>query len=91
MPKIGLQLRSASALKQATRNLRTMLNLARLISLLALGGTIVPPVLLLAGRLSAASMNGWMFVSAVAWFVATPFWMDRRPASNGAADGGENP
>jgi hypothetical protein len=63
-----------------------MLTLARLISLLALAGTIVPPLFLLAGRMDAASMKWWMLVSAVAWFVATPFWMDR-PAE--ARDGGD--
>lgn len=50
---------------------------ARLVSLVALAGTIVPPVLFFTGAMTLASMQTWMLAAAVAWFLATPLWMDR--------------
>jgi len=47
------------------------------ISALALLGTIGPPVLFLAGNLELAAMKGWMAVATLAWFVATPAWMEK--------------
>jgi hypothetical protein len=64
-----------------------VITLARFVSLIALVGTIVPAVLLVAGRLDLSSMKWWMLVSAVAWFAATPVWMDRDTAGpKGSAD-----
>jgi hypothetical protein len=51
--------------------------LARLVSLVALVGTIVPP-LFFAGRIDLDATKGWMLAATVAWFVATPLWMDRK-------------
>ena len=51
---------------------------AQLVSLAALAGTIVPPVLFFAGRMEIEPMKWAMLVAAVAWFAATPVWMDRR-------------
>jgi hypothetical protein len=55
------------------------MNLARLVSLLALAGTIVPPLLHLWGWLDLSAVKSWMLAAAVAWFTATPLWMDRTP------------
>lgn len=54
-----------------------MIKAARLVSLAALAGTLLPALLLIAGRLDLSSMKLWMAVSAFAWFAATPWWMDR--------------
>ena len=54
-----------------------MKTVACLISLLSLVGTIAPPVLFFAGSISLASMQSWMLAATIAWFVATPLWMDR--------------
>jgi hypothetical protein len=50
---------------------------ARLVSLAALLGTIVPPVLFFTGQMDLDAMRLWMLVATVGWFVATPIWMDR--------------
>ena len=50
---------------------------ARLVSIAALAGTIVPPVMFFYGHLDLDAAKHWMLVAAVAWFVATPAWMDR--------------
>ncbi len=50
---------------------------ARLVSLVSLVGTILPPVLFFAGRMDLDATKLWMLVATVAWFAATPLWMDR--------------
>jgi hypothetical protein len=50
---------------------------ARLVSLAALAGTIVPPVLFFYGHMDLDATKQWMLVATIAWFVATPIWMDR--------------
>jgi hypothetical protein len=50
---------------------------ARLVSLVALVGTILPPVLYFTGHMDLDATKAWMLVAAVAWFAATPVWMDR--------------
>ena len=50
---------------------------ARLISWLALAGTILPPLLFFVDRLDLDQTKLWMLVATVAWFAATPVWMDR--------------
>jgi hypothetical protein len=47
------------------------------VSVAALLGTIVPPVLFVAGRMELPAAQRWMALAALAWFAATPFWMDR--------------
>ncbi len=53
---------------------------ARFVSFVALVGTIVPPLLFFAGRVDLDATKAWMLVATVAWFVATPLWMDRKAA-----------
>ncbi len=48
---------------------------AQAVSLAALAGTILPPVLFFAGRLDIETMKWAMLVAAIAWFAATPLWM----------------
>lgn len=55
------------------------------VGLLALAGTIVPPAVYMLQSIAAASsgqpalsldvVKATMLVSAIAWFVAAPFWM----------------
>ena len=51
---------------------------ARLVSLAALAGTILPPVLFFTNRLDLPATKWWMLVATIAWFVAAPIWMDRK-------------
>ena len=37
-----------------------------------------PPLLFFAGRLDLPQVKLWMLVATVLWFVATPFWMERK-------------
>ncbi len=50
---------------------------AQLVSLASLVGTILPPVLFFTGRVDLDATKLWMLVATVAWFAATPIWMDR--------------
>ena len=50
---------------------------ARLVSFAAMAGTIVPPVLFFYGHMDLDATKQWMLVAAIAWFVATPIWMDK--------------
>ncbi len=50
---------------------------ARLVSLVSLVGTILPPILFFAGHMDLDATKLWMLVATVGWFVATPVWMDR--------------
>jgi hypothetical protein len=50
---------------------------AKLVSLAALVATIVPPVLYFYGHMELDAAKSWMLGAAIAWFVATPLWMDR--------------
>jgi hypothetical protein len=50
---------------------------ARLVSLLSLVGTILPPVLFFTGYMDLDATKVWMLVATITWFAATPVWMDR--------------
>lgn len=50
---------------------------ARMVSLAALIGTILPPVLFFTGHVELDAVKLWMLVATIAWFAATPVWMDR--------------
>lgn len=51
--------------------------IARTVSMLALAATILPPVMFFAGRMDLDAVKLWMLAATVAWFAATPIWMDR--------------
>jgi hypothetical protein len=48
-----------------------------MVSLAALIGTILPPVLFFTGHVELDAVKLWMLVATIAWFAATPVWMDR--------------
>lgn len=48
---------------------------AKVLGLLALAGTIVPPVLFLTKSLAIEPMKIIMLISMVVWFVTAPWWM----------------
>ena len=50
---------------------------ARVVSYSALLATIVPPILYFTGAMGFDAMRVWMLAATVAWFAATPMWMDR--------------
>jgi hypothetical protein len=43
--------------------------------ILALVGTIVPPLLVLTGQMAPDPMKTTMLVSCIVWFVTAPMWM----------------
>jgi hypothetical protein len=49
---------------------------ARLVSWVSLFGTIIPPIMFFAGWMTLDVMKVWMTAATVAWFVATPIWME---------------
>ena len=55
-----------------------MKRLAQTISFLALVGTLLPACLLFVGRIELDQVKVWMLVSTVAWFIATPLWMEHK-------------
>ena len=54
-----------------------MKRIAQLVSLAALAGTILPPVLFFGGQMDLEPMKRWMLVASAAWFAATPLWMGK--------------
>ena len=50
---------------------------AQVISWVSLAATILPPLLFFADRLTLETTKLWMLLATVAWFVATPLWMER--------------
>jgi hypothetical protein len=52
-----------------------MKSIALSIGLLALAGTIVPPVLVLTGQMAPDPMKMTMLVSCIVWFTTAPVWM----------------
>ncbi|MCX7886408.1 MAG: hypothetical protein N3B01_03995 [Verrucomicrobiae bacterium] len=48
-----------------------------MISWVALAMVILAPVLYLAGRMGLEPMKIFLNAATLAWFVATPFWMER--------------
>ncbi|MBN8457205.1 MAG: hypothetical protein J0M04_05120 [Verrucomicrobia bacterium] len=52
-----------------------MKSIALPIGLIALAGTIVPPVLVLTGLMAPDPMKTTMLVSCIVWFVTAPMWM----------------
>ena len=56
--------------------------LLRVVSCLALLGTIGPPVAYAAGAMPSETMKLWMLVATIAWFATTPVWMGQNPSSD---------
>ena len=54
-----------------------MKNLLKLLSVVGLILSIVPPVMLFLGKMEMDSMKLWMGVGMVAWMVTAPFWINK--------------
>ena len=52
----------------------------KIISFLALALTVVPSFLYLNGSVGLDSAKLLMLIATVAWFVASPFWINRKDA-----------
>jgi hypothetical protein len=50
----------------------------KIISYLALAGTIIPSLLVFAGDMSLQTNKNIMTVSMVIWFVTVPFWINEK-------------
>jgi hypothetical protein len=55
-----------------------MKQIAQICSYLALAATLLPAVLFFADRIDLGAAQLWMLISALVWFVATPFWMEHK-------------
>ena len=55
-----------------------MRRMLQVISWMALGGTLLPALLYLSDAMTLSGVKTWTLVATVAWFVATPMWMDRK-------------
>jgi hypothetical protein len=55
-----------------------MKRIAQSLSALALVGTLLPPLLFFADALELATMQRWLLVAAILWFVTTPIWMEHK-------------
>ena len=54
-----------------------MKNLLKLLSLVGLILSIVPPVMLFLGKMEMDSMKLWMGVGMAVWMVTAPFWINK--------------
>ncbi len=54
---------------------------AQIVSLIALAASIVPSILYFTDRMSLDRMKLVMLIATVVWFIATPLWMGRKPAT----------
>lgn len=52
-----------------------LIQVAKVLGLLSLAGTIVPPVLFLTKHLALEPMKLIMLIAMVGWFVTAPLWM----------------
>ena len=52
--------------------------LAQIISFVALGATVLAPMLFFYDNLSLPQTQVWLLLSAGVWFLATPFWMEHK-------------
>ena len=54
-----------------------MRSIAKAVSVVALAGTLLPPLLFFTDRISLDSLKLWLLLATIVWFLATPLWMDR--------------
>ena len=66
-----------------------MPRLAKILSYLALVGTIVPAILYLADRVALPALKLAMLIATLVWFVTVPFWMGRTRSSAKRGAGSE--
>jgi hypothetical protein len=53
-------------------------SIARIVSLAALAGTILPPILFLLGRMEHEAVKVAMLAGTLLWFASAPFWMKEK-------------
>jgi uncharacterized membrane protein YfcA len=53
----------------------------QIVSWIALAGTIVPSLMYLGQKMDLNQATTVLNVATVAWFIATPLWMGRKPES----------
>jgi len=58
-----------------------MKHLLQFLSWIALGATIIPALLYLAGGIGAAELKSWMLAGTLVWFGTVPWWMNRAEAA----------
>jgi hypothetical protein len=58
-----------------------MMIAARVLSWVALAGTIGPAILFFSGQITLDQTKLWMLGATVLWFATAPLWMDRPPRS----------
>ena len=58
-----------------------MKQLSLIISLVALCLTVFPALLFFSGRMELDTVKSIMTWATVAWFITTPFWMERKDNS----------
>lgn len=54
------------------------LNLLKLVSYLALAGTIIPSMLVFFGDMDLQTNKYIMAISMIVWFVTVPFWINKK-------------
>ena len=52
---------------------------AQVVSWLALAGTLAPPLLFFTGQMALPQVKTCLLAATAAWFLATPWWMERKP------------
>jgi hypothetical protein len=55
-----------------------MKSLLKLVSVIGLVLSIVPPVLFFFGKMEMSSMKLWMGIGMLAWMVTAPFWINKK-------------
>lgn len=55
-----------------------MIAAVRVVSWVALAGTIAPAILFFAGSVTLDQTQAWMLVASVVWFATAPLWMKGR-------------
>lgn len=54
-----------------------MITIARVVSWLALAGSIVPAMLFVKDQITLDQTKLWMLIATAVWFAAAPIWMER--------------
>ena len=56
----------------------TRTRIAKIVSIAAVGATIIPSILFLAGAMGHETVKPLALFGTIAWFLATPLWMSRK-------------
>lgn len=50
----------------------------KIISYLALAGTIIPSILVFAGNMDLQTNKNFMGICMIIWFITAPFWINKK-------------